>query len=56
MTNCGRCFSLKNKIVRGIYKVFSPNGIEDHVCDECFNELTSSIIFINEDQENENVY
>lgn len=53
MTNCGRCYALKGEIRRGTKRIIGPNGIPDHICDECFDEI-ENIVYENE--ENENAY
>ena len=54
MTNCGRCLSLKGEVRKGFIPVVGPNGITDHVCKQCYEEITYQ--YINENEENENVY
>lgn len=55
MTNCGRCYSLRGKVRKGWIKVVGPQGIVDHVCQECYDEIENeqSILYLtNEDEEN----
>ena len=52
MTNCGRCYALKNKIKKGYIEVIGPNNTQDHLCKECFEELDLETLVIDENKKN----
>ena len=57
---CGRCLSLKGIKKRGkMIPVTGPNGYDDYVCQNCYDEITleRGIMFlVNEDEENSGIY